>query len=67
MPLFHTSFFPLFTHVNLNPLAVAVNPALVHVEPALGDAEKPGWPSKTRARVITDIATARAFDGMVKV
>jgi hypothetical protein len=52
--------------VNLNPLAVAVNPALAHVAPALGDAEKPGWQSKTRASVITDIATARIFDGISK-
>ena len=34
-PLFQTSFFPLFTHVNFLPLAVAVVPTFLHVSPAL--------------------------------
>jgi hypothetical protein len=32
-PLFQTSFFPLFTHVNFLPLAVAVVPTFLHVSP----------------------------------
>ena len=32
-PLFHTSFFPLFTHVNFFPPVVCVAPALGHEAP----------------------------------
>jgi hypothetical protein len=35
MPLFQTSFLPLFTHVNFLPLAVAVVPTFLQVSPAL--------------------------------
>jgi len=58
-PLFQTNFFPLFTHVNFNPFAVAVTPALVHVAPALGAAEKLGWVKLMSAREIT--VTAKVF------
>jgi hypothetical protein len=34
-PLFQTSFFPLFTHVNFLPAEVEVCPAFLHFAPAL--------------------------------
>jgi hypothetical protein len=35
MPLFQTSFLPLFTQVNFLPLAVAVTPTFLQESPAL--------------------------------
>jgi hypothetical protein len=35
-PLFHTNFFPLFTHVNFLPPAVIVCPAFLQAEPGFG-------------------------------
>ena len=63
---FQTSFFPLFTHVNLNPLAVAFTPTFVHAAPALGVAEKLGWPNQTREIDIAKIVSKRARDRMKK-
>jgi hypothetical protein len=35
IPLFQTSFLPLFTQVNFLPFAVAVLPAFLHTSPVL--------------------------------
>ena len=47
-PLFHTNFFPDFTHVYFSPPAVVVAPALVQVPPAFTAAS--AGESKPKAR-----------------
>ena len=60
-PLFHTSFFPLFTHVNFLPAAVIVCPAFLHAEPGFGAVA--AWAEVAMSRIESMSVRARiCFD-----
>ena len=61
VPLFQTSFFPLFTQVNFLPAAVIVCPAFLQAEPGFGAVA--AWAAVAMSRIESMSVRARiCFD-----